>query len=98
MTHTIDREGTRLVLRVTGRLDVQTTPELEDALKGQLDGITDLVVDLTSVDYVSSMGLRLLLALQKRMFKQGSMRVTNVGESVMELFGATGFDEILTIE
>lgn len=98
MTSTIEREGTRLVVHVAGRLDIQTSPELEKALAGQLDDVTDLVLDLSGVDYVSSMGLRLLLALQKRMFKQGTMRVTNVSDTVMTLFGDTGFDEILTIE
>lgn len=98
MTSTIEREGTRLVVHVAGRLDIQTSPELEKALAGQLDDVTDLVLDLSGVDYVSSMGLRLLLALQKRMFKQGTMCVTNVSDTVMTLFGDTGFDEILTIE
>ena len=97
MTYTIERDGETLAVRVWGRLDINTTPVLDEALKKELYDVTDLTIDLAGVDYVSSMGLRLLLALQKRMFKQGSMRVINVPEEVMKLFVETGFTEILDI-
>lgn len=97
MSHEIIRDGDHLTVRVYGRLDVKTSPELEDELKPQLDGVSSLTVDLAQVDYVSSMGLRLLLVLQKRMAKQGSMLVVNVRPEIMELFDDSGFANILSI-
>lgn len=84
-------------MQVFGRLDINTAPELEAELAPQLEGVSTLTIDLAQVNYVSSMGLRLLLSLQKRMAKQGSMVVTNVIPEVMELFEETGFAAILTI-
>lgn len=97
MTYTIEQEGDSLMVRVAGHIDINSSPVLEDALNSRLDGIRSLTIDLAQVDYISSMGLRLLLALQKRMSKQGSMLVTNAGSAVLELFEETGFSDILTL-
>ena len=64
--------------------------------KPYLDGVTELVLDFTGVNYVSSAGLRALLSLHKIMMKQGSMKLVNVNEEVCDVFEVTGFDEILT--
>lgn len=98
MTYTIEKDGGALVVSVQGHLNINTTPVLEAAIKEQLGDVDDLTIDLAGVDYISSMGLRLLLNLQKRMFKQGSMRVINVNEPVMQLFEDTGFAQILTVQ
>lgn len=79
-----------------GRLDTTTAPELEAEL--QLEGITELVLDFEKLDYVSSAGLRVLLAAQKVMNRQGSMLIRNVNEGIMEIFEITGFIDVLTIE
>lgn len=97
MTFTTERNGDSLVVRVEGRLDTQTAPELEEALASELEGVTDLTFDLSDLEYISSSGLRLLLVEQKRMYQQGSMHVCNVNEVVAEVFEATGFDDILDI-
>lgn len=97
MTYTMERDGSSLVVRVQGHLDVSSSPVLDAALTDELDDVSDLTIDLTGVDYVSSMGLRLLLALQKRMSKQGTMQVKGAGGTVQELFEETGFSEILTL-
>lgn len=91
-------EGTSLTIALTGRLDTVTAPELEGALKESLDGVTKLVIDLEKLEYISSAGLRVLLAAQKMMNLQGEMKVTHVSEVVMEVFEVTGFSDILTIE
>ena len=91
-------EGTSLTIALTGRLDTVTAPELEGALKDSLDGVTKLVIDLEKLEYISSAGLRVLLAAQKMMNLQGEMKVTHVSEVVMEVFEVTGFSDILTIE
>jgi len=97
MAYAFDHDDDSLTVRIRGRLDIETSPEIEGALTPQLEGVKSLTIDLEQVDYVSSMGLRLLLALQKRMSKQGAMLVTNVGDEIMELFEETGFSDILTI-
>ena len=81
-----------------GRLDTITSPELEARLKESLDGVAELVMDFGELEYISSAGLRVLLSAQKVMNRQGSMKVTNVNETVMEVFEVTGFSDILTIE
>ncbi|MDC7287502.1 STAS domain-containing protein [Blautia schinkii] len=90
--------GTELTLEVAGRLDTVTAPELEAVLKVSVNGITKLIFDFASLEYVSSAGLRVLLSAQKAMNKQGIMVIRNVCETVMEVFEITGFSDILTIE
>ncbi len=87
-----------LKITLAGRLDTNTAPELEEALSAGLDGVGELTLDMALLQYISSAGLRVLLAAQKRMNKQGKMRLTNVAEAVMEVFEVTGFADILTIE
>ena len=91
-------EGTKLTATVTGRLDTTTTPQADAQLEDGLDKVTELVLDFKDLDYISSSGLRLLLSLQKIMNKQGSMKITNVNETVNEIFEVTGFSDILTVE
>ncbi|MDO4845034.1 MAG: STAS domain-containing protein [Oscillospiraceae bacterium] len=81
-----------------GRLDTATAPDLEQAIKAALDNVSELTLDLQKLDYISSAGLRVLLAAQKAMnSKQGKMELTHVGEAIMEIFEVTGFSDILTI-
>ena len=98
MTIKKEQNGQELSIALEGRLDTTTSPELEAELKGSLDGITGLTIDLAALDYISSAGLRVLLSAQKTMNKQGSMVVKNVSEEIMEVFEVTGFSDILTIE
>ena len=90
--------GTSLTLFLEGRLDTATSPELETVLKESLDGVTELIFDFEKLAYISSAGLRVLLAAQKRMNSQGPMKVVHVAEIIMEIFEVTGFSDILTIE
>ena len=97
---TIDKKqnAAELTLTLTGRMDTTTAPQLEAELKAGLDGVERLVLDFAALDYLSSAGLRVLLAAQKVMNKQGEMVVRNVNETIMEIFDVTGFSDILTIE
>ena len=90
--------GTALTLTLSGRLDTTTAPQLEAELKASLAGVEHLVLDFAALDYLSSAGLRVLLAAQKIMNKQGDMVVRNVNETIAEVFDVTGFCDILTIE
>ena len=87
-----------VTLIVSGRLDTQTAPELENELDSVLSGLKELTFDFANLEYVSSAGLRVILKAQKAMNAQGSMKLTGVNDSIMEVFDITGFLDILTIE
>ncbi|MBR6451519.1 MAG: STAS domain-containing protein [Lachnospiraceae bacterium] len=91
-------EGKSLVYTLTGRLDTMTAPQLEGDVSASLAGVEDLSFDCAGLEYVSSAGLRVLLAAQKTMNAQGKMVLKNVTEEVKEIFEVTGFSDILTIE
>ncbi len=95
----IDRvlEEDKLTIKLSGRLDTNTAPELEEELKKDLLNVTELVLDFKELKYISSAGLRVVLATQKTMNKQGKMELQNVNDLIMEIFEATGFADILTI-
>lgn len=92
-----ERNGSTLEIKLTERLDTVTSPQLEEKLKEELEGITNLQFDFTELEYISSAGLRVLLTASKKMKKQGKMEIRNVNEEVMEVFTITGFADILTI-
>jgi len=91
-------EDKKVVLALVGRLDTTTAPELEAALKEVYDGCDELVFDFKDLEYISSAGLRVLLASQKTMNgKSGSMVVNGANDEIKEVFDITGFSDILTI-
>ena len=92
------KNGAELNLAVEGRLDTTTAPQLEAELKQSISGVETLVLDFANLEYLSSAGLRVLLAAQKVMNKQGEMIIRNVNETIAEIFEITGFSDILTIE
>ena len=98
MTIEKNLNGTELNVKVAGRLDTTTAPELEASLKESFAGVEKLVLDFASLEYLSSAGLRVLLQAQKTMNKQGEMVVRNVNETISEIFEVTGFSDVLTIE
>ena len=98
MTINQAKNGSKLTVALEGRLDTNTAPQLEEVVRTALDGITDLEFDLAELAYVSSAGLRVLLAAQKVMNKQGSMVIHNANSDLMDIFDVTGFADILTIE
>jgi anti-sigma B factor antagonist len=91
-------EGTSLTIALTQRLDATAAPALEAELTSSYDGVEHLILDLSGLTYLSSAGLRILLAAHKRMNKQGHMTVRNVSQGIMEVFEITGFSGVLTIE
>ncbi len=98
MTIEIKRNADETVIELAGRLDTTTAPALDKTISTDIEGTKKLVLDLKSLEYISSAGLRVLLAAQKRMQKLGSMKLRNVCEEVMEVFEMTGFADILTID
>lgn len=98
MTINQDKNGSKLVLKVEGRLDTITAPQLDAEVKSSLNDITKLEFDFSKLEYISSAGLRVLLSAQKIMNKQGSMVIHGASEAIIEIFDVTGFVDILTIE
>ncbi len=90
-------DGSALTLYLGGRLDAVTALQLDKDLTAALNGVDDLTVDLADLEYISSAGLRMLLKTQKRMDKQGAMRIRNIRENVREVLDMTGFSGFLTI-
>ena len=97
---TIDKvqNGTSLAVAVEGRLDTTTAPELEAKLKKSMESAESLVLDFSKLEYISSAGLRVLLAAHKTMSGKGGMKIIHANEIVREVFDVTGFSDILTIE
>ena len=98
MTIGIAKESESLTMKLGGRLDTTTAPELEKAFEENIDVSKDLILDMKELEYISSAGLRVLLAAQKKMNQAGKMKLTGVSDEVMEVFEITGFSDILTIE
>lgn len=98
MTIAKKQDGNTLAIKLSGRLDTTTAPLLEGELKHSLGSNAVLIFDFSELEYLSSAGLRVLLAAQKVMNRQGRMLLRNVNEMIMEVFEITGFSEILTIE
>lgn len=93
-----NREAEKLTVAIEGRLDTTTAPIFENELEDMLNGVTELVLDMTELEYISSAGLRVILKIQKIMSNQRKMKIIGVNESVMEVFEITGFSDILNIE
>jgi len=91
-------KNTTLTVNVEGRLDTSTSPELQEFIDNSIEGVTELILDFSGLEYISSAGLRVLLATEKTMKTKGKMIVKNLSEEVAEVFEITGFSDILTIE
>lgn len=98
MTINTEKQNTTLTMHIEGRLDTSTSPEFEKEIESLSDDVSELILDMKEVAYVSSAGLRVLLAAQKKMNKRGSMKLTGVCDTVMEVLEMTGFSDILVIE
>ena len=93
----LNKEDKKLTIKLGGKLDTNTSPEL-DSKMNELEGMEEVIIDMKELDYISSAGLRVLLSMQKVMNKQGKMTIINVCDNVMDIFEVTGFSDILTIQ
>ena len=93
------KEGRKLMVALSGRLDTSAAPGAQKEILGALGDVTELVYDLENLEYISSAGLRILIASLKEMkAKDGSMTLINVSEGVREILDLTGFGLILDIQ
>lgn len=92
-------EGNRVLVELVGRLDTNTSPELEKFANDLFEaGENDILVDMAKCDFVSSAGLRVIVAMQKHVMTNGSLAFRNVSPDVMDVFEMTGFAKLLTFE
>lgn len=99
MTVQFEHKGSTLTVKPEGRMDTATSPELAQQLQPEMEGVTDLIMDLEKIDYLSSGGLRLLLTTEQTLEDRGgAMKLIHVNEYIMEIFEMTGFTEMITIE
>ena len=98
MTIEKSKNGGNFTLKLIGRLDTTTAPQMEQVVNEELDDVTELIIDCEKLDYISSAGLRVLLKAQKKMNTLGTMKLIKVNAPNMEVFQITGFDQVLTIE
>lgn len=89
--------GNKLNIALVGRLDAVTASDLDKVIQNELTGIEELTMDFSGLDFVASAGLRVLLVAQKRMNKQGTMKIFHVNDDVMDVLDMTGFSNFLDI-
>ena len=96
---TKEMSGEILTVHINGDLNVKTSPILEDELKNSISGVKELALDFAAVEYISSAGLRVLLAMEKSMRRQGGkMKLQHVNAAVKEIIRLAGFLQVMTIE
>jgi anti-anti-sigma factor len=82
-------------LKIKGWLDTQTAPQLGEALDEISENVTELVFDMSELEYISSAGLRQIVSAHKKM--QGNLTIKNVSDEIMDVFQMTGFNKHLNI-
>ena len=98
MEYNIITSGSKMVIELTGRLDTITAPKLDTFIHSSLEGINELCIDIEKLEYISSAGLRVIMAAYKAMKGKGAMKITHVNEVIREIFDVTGFSRVLNIE
>ena len=98
MNVTMKQNGSVMEVTVDGRIDLSTAPELEEALNGKLNDISELIFDFSNVEYISSAGLRVILAAHKQLKFRGTTKVIHANDIVRSVFEVTGFTSIITVE
>ena len=100
MTNTIfEKNGSILTVKPEGRLDTATSPELEKEITPYLEEAQNVVMDFERVEYLSSGGLRLLLAIEQKMTdKGGGLKLIHVNQYIFEVLEMMGMTKEMTIE
>ena len=98
MNYSKKAEGSRMEIVLEGKLDAVSSPKFEAEVSEELDGINEILIDMSGVEYISSAGLRALLYLQQTLDEvDGKVKVCKIPEAVEKVFAITGFNEIVTV-
>lgn len=88
-----------LTVEIDGRIDTMTAPELEGELKHSVtDDVQVLIFDFAKVEYLTSAGIRVIMAAEKVMSRQGQMKLIHVNDEINEIFDMTGLIDLLVVE
>ncbi|MBQ4402858.1 MAG: anti-sigma factor antagonist, partial [Selenomonadaceae bacterium] len=94
-----ERDGENLTVKISGKLDTNSANAANKEILSMLDGVKNLMFDLNGLEYISSAGLRILIAAMKKIRAQGgTMTLKNVSEQVKEVLEMTGFAQIFSVE
>lgn len=94
-----DYDENELILSIKGRIDVMTSENLENEINSEIDNFNSLILDFDGVEYISSAGLRVLVATEKKLkSKNIPFTIKNVNDAISEIFRMSGFDRILNVE
>lgn len=89
----------KLIMEVTGRVDTITSQDLEKSINEEIGKFDSLTIDFEKVEYISSAGLRVLIATQKKLKNDNvPLVIENVNDTIKEIFRMSGFDKILEIQ
>lgn len=98
MATTFEQSDSILTVKPEGRIDTKTSPILESDIQKYIDSTDNMVLDFTNVDYISSAGMRVLLALHKKLNKKGgTFKVINVKDSILDIFNLVGFSNMVEV-
>lgn len=91
--------GDICIISISGRIDTVTSKDVEAKLDGAIEGRKDkIIINLEKMDYISSVGLRVLLAaLKKQRQNQGSLQLASLQPFVQNIFKITGLDKVFQI-
>lgn len=92
------KDGAALAIELSGELNTITAPKLSELLDAELPGVESLELDFAECAYVSSAGIRVLLATYKKLkASKGNMELHHVGENFTEVLENTGLDAVFDI-
>ena len=98
MATTFEQSGSILTVKPEGRIDSKTSPILESDIQKYIDSTDNMIIDFTNVDYISSAGMRVLLALHKKLKKKGgTLKVINVKDAIYDIFKLVGFHSMVEV-
>ena len=98
MATTFEQSGSILTIKPEGRIDTKTSPILESDIQKYIDSTDNMILDFTNVDYISSAGMRVLLALHKKLNKKGgTLKVINVKDAIYDIFKLVGFHSMVEV-
>ena len=99
MEITTTETGDVSVLDIQGHLDTNTSPEAETAINALIDaGTSKILIDFGALEYISSAGLRVLLATAKKLKAAGGdLKICGLNDTVQEVFDISGFSSILAV-
>ena len=90
------QEGSKMTFELAGWMDTKAAPELGAAVEELDESVTELVFECTTLEYISSSGLRQIVAAHKKM--KGSLVLKNLSAELLDVLGMTGLDKRLRIE